>query len=169
MTVDILKEKSIIEKIVTVNIINQQGEWFNELVGYKLTGTLPRDQLSAKKLSRQASWYIIYLGDLFKKSFSLPPLKCATVAESVNIMEEIHEGICGNHIRGKALKLKTLRAGFYWLYMLTDAQSYVKKSDKCHRFAPVINRPANDLQPILCLIPFAEWGMDIIGPFTNAM
>lgn len=52
--------------------------------------------------------------------------------------------------------------------MLADAQAYVKKCDKCQRFVPVINQPANDLQPILNPIPFAQWGMDIIGPFTPA-
>ena len=86
----------------------------------------------------------------------------------MKIMEEIHEGICGNHIGGKALALKALRAGFYWPSMLADAQSYVKKCDKCQKFAPVINRPANDLQRILCPIPFTQWGMDILGPFTTA-
>ena len=37
VTVDVLKEKSITKKIVTVNTINYQGEWFSELVAYKLT------------------------------------------------------------------------------------------------------------------------------------
>ena len=57
--------------------------------------------------------------------------------------------------------LNGLRAGFYWLSMLADAQNYVKKCDKCQTFAPVINKLANDLQPILCPAPFAQWGIDI--------
>ena len=52
--------------------------------------------------------------------------------------------------------------------MLKNAQAYVKKWDKCQRFAPIINQPTNDLQPILNPIPFAQWGMEIIGPFTPA-
>ena len=103
-----------------------------------------------------------------KKSFSLPLLECTTAVEAAKIMEEIHEGICANHIGGKALALKALRAGFYWPSMLANAQRYVRKYDKCHRIAPVINRPANDQQPILCPTPFAQWGMDILGPFTTA-
>ncbi|XP_057250034.1 uncharacterized protein LOC130591127 [Beta vulgaris subsp. vulgaris] len=168
VTVDILKEKSIAQKVAKVYSIDQQGEWFTELVRYKQTGMLPADPTAAKKLQKQASWYVIYQNELYKKSFSLPLLKCATSAEAVKIMEEIHEGVCGNHIGGKALALKALRAGFYWPSMLSDAQGYVKRCDKCQKFAPVINRPANDLQPILCPIPFAQWGMDILGPFTTA-
>lgn len=75
--------------------------------------------------------------------------------ESGKILEEIHEGICGNHIGGKALTLKGLRVRFYWPSMLADAHNYLKKYDKCKKFAPIINRLANDLQPILCPIPFA--------------
>ena len=86
----------------------------------------------------------------------------------MKIIEEIHEVICGNHIGGKALVLKALRAAFYWPTILTDAHAYVKKCDKCQLFAPMINQPTNDLQPILNLIPFAQWGIDIIGPFAPA-
>ena len=46
--------------------------------------------------------------------------------------------------------------------------SLCEKYDKCKRFAPVIHQPVNDLQPILNPIPFAQWRMDIIGPFTPA-
>lgn len=66
------------------------------------------------------------------------------------------------------MALQTLIAGFYWPSMMADAKIYVKRCDKCQKFSLVINRPANDLQSILCPIPFAEWGLDIFGPFTTA-
>ena len=50
---------------------------------------------------------------MYKKSFSLPLLKCIIAWESARIVEEIYEGIYGNHIGGKAVALKALRAGFY--------------------------------------------------------
>lgn len=77
-----------------------------------------------------------------------------TTWEFEKILMKINEGICGNYIGGKALQLKALIAGFYWSSMLADAQSYVNKCDKCQRFAPIINRPANNLQPISCPISF---------------
>lgn len=52
--------------------------------------------------------------------------------------------------------------------MTKDSLAYVKKCEKCQKFAPVISQPANDLTPILNPIPFAQWGMDILGPFTTA-
>ena len=59
VVIDVLREKSITQKAVTVNSINQQGEWFTELVKYKLTGVLPTDPMSARKLRKQANWYVI--------------------------------------------------------------------------------------------------------------
>ena len=43
------------------------------------------------------------------------------------------------------LALKALRSGFYWLSMLADGKSYVKKCDKGQKFALIIKRPANDM------------------------
>lgn len=66
------------------------------------------------------------------------------------------------------MTLKALRAGLYSPTMLADARAYVKKCDKCQRFTPIINQLENDLQPILNPILFAQWRMDIIGPFAPA-
>ena len=56
VVVDVLKEKSITQKVAVINNIDQQGEWFTELVEYKLTGALPADPMSAKRLRKQANW-----------------------------------------------------------------------------------------------------------------
>ncbi|XP_048493061.1 uncharacterized protein LOC125493630 [Beta vulgaris subsp. vulgaris] len=160
-------ERSIDTPTLAVNTIGQSPEWYDDIVAYKLTGTLSEEKIAAKKLKRDSSWYCIFQGQLYKKGFSLPLLRCVTAYEATKIIEEIHEGICGNHIGRKTLALKALRAGFYWPSMLADAQAYVKKCDKCQRFAPPINQPVYNLQPILNPIPFAQWGMDIIGPFTR--
>ncbi|XP_010666430.2 uncharacterized protein LOC104883586 [Beta vulgaris subsp. vulgaris] len=166
--VETLVERSIEVVPASFNTITTEPEWYEGILAYKLKGELPEDKMTAQKLRRDSVWYCSFQRQLYKKGFSLPLLSCVTANEATKIIEEIHEGICGNHIGGKALALKALRAGFYWPTMLTDAQTYVKKCDKCQRFAPVINQPANDLQPILNPIPFAQWRMDIIGPFTPA-
>lgn len=95
---------------------------------YKLTNSLPNDKMTAKKLKREATWFCVFQGQLYKKGLSLPLLRCITAHETTKIIEEIHEGICGNHIGGKTLALKALRANFYWPTMLADAEAYVKKN-----------------------------------------
>ncbi|XP_021732041.1 uncharacterized protein LOC110698831 [Chenopodium quinoa] len=70
--------------------------------------------------------------------------------------------------RGKNFSPKALREGFYWPTMIQDAKELVKKCEKCQTFAPVIRQPSRDLQPILNPLPFAQWGLDISGPFPDA-
>ena len=52
--------------------------------------------------------------------------------------------------------------------MLADAKAYVKKCDRCQRHAPIVRQPPERLTLISSPIPFAMWGMDILGPFPVA-
>ena len=49
--------------------------------------------------------------------------------------------------------------------MLKDAQAYVKTCDKCQRFSNFIRQPFKEQTPMTALWPFAQWGLDIMGPF----
>ena len=46
---------------------------------------------------------------------------------------------------------------------------YVKKCDQCQRYAPGIHQPGGILNPISSPWPFAQWGLDIVGPFPKAV
>ena len=80
-------------------------------------------------------------------------------------MREVHEGICGNHSRARLLMHKMIRAGYYWPTMLKYAQAYVKTCDKCQRFSNFIRQLSEELTPMTAPWPFAQWGLDIMGPF----
>ena len=53
--------------------------------------------------------------------------------------------------------------------MQNEAQEYVKKCDQCQRFAPNIHQPRGVLNPLSNPWPFAQWGLDIMGPFPKAI
>ncbi|KAK3005754.1 hypothetical protein RJ639_015516 [Escallonia herrerae] len=81
---------------------------------------------------------------------------------------EIHEGICGQHLGGRALAYKVLPQGYYWPTMQQDAMSYTKKCDACQRFYSIPRQAPSPLSTLSSPIPFAMWGMDILGPFPLA-
>ena len=64
---------------------------------------------------------------------------------------------------------KLIRAGYYWPIMLKDAQAYIKTCDKCQRFSNLIRQPSEELMPMMAPWPFAQWGLDIIGPFSTVV
>ena len=44
----------------------------------------------------------------------------------------------------------------------------MKKCDQCQRFAPNIHQSGGVLNPLSSPWPFAQWGLDIVGPFPKA-
>ena len=52
--------------------------------------------------------------------------------------------------------------------MQKEAQEYVKKCDQCQRFTPNIHQPRGVLNPLFSPWPFAQWDLDIVGPFPKA-
>ena len=53
--------------------------------------------------------------------------------------------------------------------MLKDAEAYVKACDKCQRFNNLIRQPSEELTPMTAPWLFAQWGLDIMGPFPTAL
>ncbi|WKA12376.1 hypothetical protein VitviT2T_029764 [Vitis vinifera] len=52
--------------------------------------------------------------------------------------------------------------------MKKDTTTYVKRCDKCQRYAPIPHMPSTTLKSISGPWPFAQWGMDIVGPLPAA-
>ena len=149
--------------------VNFEENWTTPLIAYLRSDILPDGKDAARKLKVQASRFVL-LGDvLYKRGFSQPYLRCLSHDKTDYVMREVHEGICGNHSGARSLVHKLIRAGYYWPIMLKDAQAYVKTCDKCQRFSNLIRQPSEELTPMTAPWPFAQWRLDIMGPFPTAL
>jgi len=72
----------------------------------------------------------------------MPMLRYLGEDETSLVLLEVHEGVCGSHVGGRALDKKLLRAGYYWFMLLNDCTEFVKKCDKCQRFSDLRHTPA---------------------------
>ena len=97
----------------------------------------------------------------------MPYLKCVDEEEAKYILEEIHEGVCGDHAGPRSLVSKVIRTGYFCLTMQVDAMELVKKCDKCQRYGNVQRLPVERMMTIASSWPFAQWGIDIIGPLPQ--
>ena len=52
--------------------------------------------------------------------------------------------------------------------MQRDATEYARKCEQCQKYDPMIHQPAGSLNPIISPWPFAQWGLDIVGPIPWA-
>uniref|UniRef100_A0A2N9GWC8 Uncharacterized protein n=1 Tax=Fagus sylvatica TaxID=28930 RepID=A0A2N9GWC8_FAGSY len=144
--------------------INVSNSWMTPIINYLEDETLPTDPVEARKLKVRCTRFALIQGILYKRGFSLPYLRCLDKAEADYVMREVHEGICGNHSGARSLVHKLIRAGYYWPTMQKDVVSYVRACDKCQRFGNLIHSPPETLTPMTAPWPFAQWGLDIMGP-----
>uniref|UniRef100_A0A2N9G6F7 Uncharacterized protein n=1 Tax=Fagus sylvatica TaxID=28930 RepID=A0A2N9G6F7_FAGSY len=147
-----------------VNPIHTEISWMTPIISYLQRGTLPDNRHEARRLKVRASRFLMLQGTLYKRGFSLPYLRCLASDEANYVMREIHEGVCGDHSGARALQRKIVRAGYYWPSMKADAYQFVQRCDKCQRFANHLHSPPAVLVPMTAPWPFAQWGLDIMGP-----
>uniref|UniRef100_A0A2N9I3J5 Uncharacterized protein n=1 Tax=Fagus sylvatica TaxID=28930 RepID=A0A2N9I3J5_FAGSY len=123
--------------------VDQSPSWMSPILAYLKDDILPANRKEADCIRRLAPRYWVSKeGNLYRRSFTGPYLRCVHPDTVQNLLWEIHEG--------------------------KDAAQYVKKCDKCQRFAPSIHQPAASLNPIASPWPFSQWGLDIVGPLPRA-
>ena len=152
-----------------VNQVNKDPpSWMDPITLYLSTGQRPTERDKAHKLQIQAARFSLIDGQLFKRSLGGLYLKCLTLEQIQYVLAELHEGICENHPSGRTLAHRAHTQGYYWPTMKADATDYTRKCDRCQRLAPILKSPVQDLISISSPWPFAQWGIDIVGPLPTA-
>ena len=89
------------------------SNWTTPIVSYLKDGTLLDGKEAARKLKVQVARLVLIKDVLYKSGFSRPYLRCLSLEEAYYVMREVHEGICGNHLRSWSLVHKLIRVGYY--------------------------------------------------------
>ncbi|XP_050263844.1 uncharacterized protein LOC126708066 [Quercus robur] len=160
---------SLIDDRTNMQVVNSEYNWITPLISYLKVGVLTDEKSAARKLKVQASRFVLIKDVLYKRGFSRPYLRCLCQEEADYVMREVHKGICGNHSGARSLVHKLIRIGYYWPTMMRAAQTYVQSCDKCQRFSNLIRQPSKELTPMTTPWLFAQWGLDIMGPFPTAI
>ena len=117
-----------------------KSTWMDPFIKYLQDGVVP-DEVKPHIFRSQASWFTIVDGELHKRGFSTPILKCLTEEDSTWVLEEVHAGLCGNHEGARALVHKLLAYGYFWLSMRKDTRDFIRRCDPCQRFTDVQHNP----------------------------
>ena len=134
---------------------------------YIAIGELPDDKSMTHKIQIQPARFSLVDGKLYKRSLGGPYLKCLTTEQGQYVLVELHEGICGNHLGRRTLAHRAHTQGYYWPTMKSNAADYVRKCDPCQRMSPILRSLVQDLISISSPWSFAQWGIDIVGPFPT--
>ncbi|XP_057505747.1 uncharacterized protein LOC130789037 [Actinidia eriantha] len=123
IAVDIIPIPSIEDMQESVMVNTELGpSWMDPIVKYLRTDELPDDKKEAHRIRiKAARFWISPSGDLYKRSYQGPYLLCVHPSLIEDVLDEIHEGICGLHSGGRSLAHRALSQGYWWPYMQKDA------------------------------------------------
>ncbi|XP_076894831.1 uncharacterized protein LOC143547243 [Bidens hawaiensis] len=164
--VETLGEPSIME-IAVANVEVQEENWITPILLYLREGVVPENKQEARRLRIKALQYVIIEGELYRRSYLGPSLKCVNFTQAEYIIREIHEGICGMHMGAKMVAARAMRAGYYWPAMFLSALREIQKCDSCQIYAPITRQPKLNLIPVSSSWPFQKWGINLVGPFPE--
>ena len=168
--VEDLYKPSRTEDTVQINQIRAGPSWMDSIIQFLKEDVLPEEKVEADKIRRKAtSYWLSEDHKLHKHSFSGPYLLCVHPEQTESLLEEMHEGICESHTKGRSLAHRVITQGYWWPNMQREALEYVKKCDQCQWYAPSIHQLGGILNPLSSPWPFAQWGLDIVGPFPKAV
>ncbi|XP_065634081.1 uncharacterized protein LOC136069458 [Quercus suber] len=167
---DLHKPTEIRREAVRVHQIRAEPSWMDPIIQFLKEDTLPEERLEADKVQGKAiRFWLSENQKLYTRSYSGPYLLCIHLEAAESLLEKLHKGICGSHTRGRSLAHRAITQGYWWPNMQKEAHEYVKKCDQYRWFAPNIHQSSEILNLLSSPWPFAQWGLDIVGPFPKAV
>ena len=143
--------------------------WMDPIVDFLAEDCIPDDEKETSRVRRIASRYWLSVDrKLYRRSFGEPYLLCLHLGRVDEVLTKLHEGVCGSHVEGRSLPHRAMTQGFWWPRMQKDAAEHVCRCEQCQKNAPLTHQPAGFLNPISSPWPFAQRGLDILGPFPRA-
>ncbi|XP_021995320.1 uncharacterized protein LOC110892465 [Helianthus annuus] len=124
------------------------------IIMYLQSGILPENKAEARKVQYKSEHYQMVDGILYRKSYLGPLLRCVNPKDANYLIREVHEGICGNHAGPRMVVAQVMNVGYYWPGMHLVAVKVLRKCSGCHRHAPKMMRPKNELVPVTTAWPF---------------
>jgi ribonuclease HI len=93
----------LMERAVLVISPVHSEDWRTEIISFLQGNCLSDDEAYNKRMEARTRPYVIIEGELYKHGVCSPLLKCLSRVEGVELMKEIHAGLCGSHIGSRPL------------------------------------------------------------------
>ena len=135
-------------KAFKIVLVTESEDWRQLIIDYLNNVHHTEDEVSTTRMIARARSYTLIDGTLYKKGVVQPLLKCITQTKGRDLLQEIHSGICGSHIRPRALSAKAIRQGFYWPTHIKDAEQIIKTCQACQSTSPHQSKPSAPTQII---------------------
>jgi hypothetical protein len=106
------------------------------------------DNAEIKHITRKSRMYHLIDGVLYKQGANGMMMKCISKDECIQLLRDIHSGVCGAHSSWRSIVEKTFRHGFYWPTSKDDTIEIITKCKECQFFQKQTTKHVNPLKPI---------------------
>lgn len=148
ISIKLLHKPSIEETKILLIIAPNKPTWKDDIIAYLLKGKLLKDKVKVHKLRCKVAAYTMIKGQLYKRGYSMPYLRCLNEDEALYVLQKVQKGVCKNHIVGSSFAHKIIRQRYYWSNFKKEVAKFIKRCDKCQRFINLPRKPLKTLTSI---------------------
>ncbi|XP_077228546.1 uncharacterized protein LOC143861511 [Tasmannia lanceolata] len=88
---EFLQKSSIERKAAGVMQVGHESCWMDEIIDYLHSGKLPEVKKEARKVMQRAARFSLDGENLYKRSYTLPYLKCLRPSDATYALQETHD------------------------------------------------------------------------------
>jgi hypothetical protein len=109
-------------------------DWMSSMKAY-LNKQLPSDDnTKVECILCKYRMYQLIDGVLYRQGTNGVMMMCISREEGIQLLKDIHKGVCGSHSSWRLIIEKAFRHGFYWPTAKDDVMEVVKKCKDCPFF-----------------------------------
>ena len=102
-SINTVTDVGVVEINVTA-VSTAKPYWMDSIVDFLAEDRIPDDEKEASRVRRIASWYWLLVNrKLYQRYFGGLYLLCLHPGKVNEVVTELHEGVCGNHVGGCSL------------------------------------------------------------------
>jgi hypothetical protein len=102
--------------------------------------------------------YHLIDGVVYQQGANGMMMRCISREEGIQLLQDIHNGVCESHSSWCSIIGKAFRHGFYWPIAKYDLMEVITKCKDCQFFQKQTSKYANPLCPIDLSWPFCNLG-----------
>jgi hypothetical protein len=90
--------------------------------------------LKSERIMCKSRIYHLIDGILYRQGANGMMKKCISREEGIQLLEDMHKGVCGSHSSLRSIVKKVYKHEFYWPTAKDDAMEVIKKCKDCQFF-----------------------------------
>jgi ribonuclease HI len=119
--------------LMVIDRLDQQSgfDWMSQIRSYLENRPLADDDAEIEHIARKSRMYHLIDRVLYRQGANGMMMRCIFKDDGIQLLQDIHSGVCGAHSSWRSIVGKAFRHRFYWPTAKDDAMEIVAKCRDC--------------------------------------